>query len=173
MDYITNGLISLVIPKDFAIGVQNLHLLEVSVTNTDNDPAKGHARKRYKLSLRLFHIMAVTISDDDHDVVLAIAIEASLCHRCHNLVFYLLEEISEVAGAGQSRLLDTRLVGFEDFHGAFAARIVRSVEAPQATNLILVADVVRDAAEAIDVEAAIILGILAHHVAHFEEGFLI
>ena len=35
------------------------------------------------------------------------------------------------------------------------------------------ADVVRNSAEAVDIEATIILGILAHHIANFEEGFLI
>ena len=41
------------------------------------------------------------------------------------------------------------------------------------THLNLVPDVVRDTAKAVDVELAIILGILAHHVANIEEGLLI
>ena len=70
-------------------------------------------------------------------------------------------------------MLNTLLVGLEYLHGASAARIISTIQAPKSTYLILVADVVRDSAETVDVEAAIILGILAHHIANFEEGFLI
>ena len=70
-------------------------------------------------------------------------------------------------------MLNALLVGLEHFHCSFATRIIRTVEAPKSTYLVLVADVVRDTTEAVDVEGAIILGILAHHVANFEESLFI
>ena len=64
-------------------------------------------------------------------------------------------------------------IGLRYLNDTSAARIILSIEAQKLIHLNLVPDVVRDTAKAVDVELAIILGILAHHVADFEEGLLI
>jgi len=53
-----------------------------------------------------------------------------------------------------------------------AARVILSVEVPESADLVLVADVMRNTSKAIDIEAAI-LRILAHDIAHLEDGLLI
>ena len=70
-------------------------------------------------------------------------------------------------------MLNTLLVGLKYLHGTSVARIILSIEVPKSTHLIFVPDVVRDTAKAVDFDSAIILVILAHHVANIEEGLLI
>ena len=52
------------------------------------------------------------------------------------------------------------------------ARIIRAVQVPKPADLVSVTHIVRDTAEAIDIEASV-FAVLAHDIAHFEDGFLV
>ena len=116
--------------------------------------------------------MAITISNDDNDVIKPVTINACLGHTFNDLILHSLEERAKVARTGKRRTNNALLVRVENLHGAVAARILLSVEVPESADLALVSNVMRNTSKAIDVEA-FILRILAHDVAYLKDSFLV
>jgi len=107
---ITDGFIALGISQFFIIGIENLHLYKVAITNADNDSTEGHRGESDQACSRFIHIVAVSISDDDHNMIEPITIHACLVQILNDLVLHGLEQVAKVAGPGKRRPNDTLFV---------------------------------------------------------------